>query len=51
VSLDKISNKKNYFEKDEFFLVLYSKYLKSHYIQVYVEKRMIRTNDASIRKM
>jgi len=24
------------------FLVLYSKYWKDHYIQVYVEKRMIR---------
>jgi len=38
VSFDKISNKKNYFDNDEFYIVNIE---KDHYIQVYVEKRMI----------
>jgi len=42
VSFDKISNKKNYFENDESFSVYIVNIEKGHYIQVYVEKRMIR---------
>jgi len=41
VSLDKISNKKNYFENDESFQ-FYIVNIQSHYIQVYIKKRMIR---------
>jgi len=42
VSLDKISNKKNYFENDKSFQFYIVNIERGHYIQVYVEKRIIR---------
>jgi len=39
-SLDKLSNKKNYFENDESFQFYIVNIEKGHYIQVYVEKKI-----------
>jgi len=42
VFLNKISNKKNYFENDDFLKFYTVNIEKGYYIQIYVEKKMIR---------